>query len=54
MSFADNLCKQLEPNPRSSRRDPFMMNAVGMDWVTPGLPGMNAVGTEWFTPGLPG
>ena len=28
------------------------MNAVCMEWVTPGLL-MNAVGTEWVTPGLP-
>ena len=41
----------------------FMMNAVGTEWVTPGLSSvthsvstafmMNAVGTEWVTPGLP-
>ena len=30
-----------------------MMNAVGTEWVTPGLFMMNAVGTEWVTPGLP-
>ena len=31
------------------------MNAVGTEWVTPGLPRMvmNAVGIEWVTPGLP-
>ena len=30
------------------------MNAVGTEWVMPGLPRMmNAVGTEWVTPGLP-
>ena len=26
------------------------MNAVGMEWITPGL--RNAVGTEWIMPGL--
>ena len=31
-----------------------MMNAVGTEWVTPGLLStmMNAVGMEWVTPGL--
>ena len=29
------------------------MNAVGTEWVTPGLPRIHAVGTEWVTPGLP-
>ena len=29
----------------------FMMNAVGMEWITPGLPRMmNAVGREWIMP----
>ena len=30
----------------------LLMNAVGTEWVTPGLL-VNAVGTEWVTPGLP-
>ena len=33
--------------------NPRMLNAVGTEWITPGLPRMlNAVGTEWITPGL--
>ena len=27
------------------------MNAVGTEWIKPGLP-INAVGTEWITPRL--
>ena len=51
-SLPKSQIKALLSNPGVIHSVPTaFMNAVGTEWITPGLP--NAVGTEWITPGLP-